>query len=96
MVIVIWVAGFGILLATWFEQWGRFGMDPKIGSCSILPDSKGRNPKVFLFVIAFWTPCLAIVTCYARIFYIVRKTARKSKGCCTANACKSNLKVKNS
>ncbi|XP_046816319.1 G-protein coupled receptor moody isoform X3 [Vespa crabro] len=66
------------LIVTWFGHWGRFGLDPAIGSCSILPDVHGRNPKEFLFVLAFLTPCVAIVVCYARIFYIVRKTASKS------------------
>ncbi|KAK2588326.1 hypothetical protein KPH14_004343 [Odynerus spinipes] len=78
MVLATWFLGFGFLIATWFGHWGRFGLDPVIGSCSILPDVHGRNPKEFLFVLAFLTPCIAIVVCYARIFYIVRKTASKS------------------
>jgi len=36
------------------------------------------SPKEFLFVMAFALPCLAIMICYARIFYIVRKTAMKT------------------
>ena len=36
---------------------------------------KGSSPKEFLFVMAFALPCCAIVLCYARIFYIVRKAA---------------------
>ena len=79
MVLAIWVSGFGALIATWFEQWGRFGLDPEIGSCSILPDVNGHSPKEFLFILAFLAPCVAIVVCYARIFYIVRKTAIKSR-----------------
>lgn len=80
MVLVIWIVAFGVLIVTWFEQWGRFGLDPVIGSCSILPDVKGRSPKEFLFFLAFLIPCLAIIVCYARIFYIVRETASKSRG----------------
>jgi hypothetical protein len=38
----------------------------------------GQSPKQFLFLAAFALPCLAIVLCYARIFYIVRKTALKT------------------
>lgn len=79
MLAAIWISGFGALVATWFGQWGRFGLDPVIGSCSILPDVHGRSPKEFLFILAFLTPCLAIVVCYARIFYIVRKTALRSR-----------------
>ncbi|XP_069673766.1 G-protein coupled receptor moody [Periplaneta americana] len=79
MVACTWVFGFGALIATWFGKWGRFGLDKRIGSCSILPDSHDRSPKEFLFIVAFVIPCLAIVVCYARIFYIVRKTALKSR-----------------
>lgn len=35
--------------------------------------------QVVLFLVAFVIPCIAIVVCYARIFYIVRKTAMKSR-----------------
>ncbi|XP_078038774.1 G-protein coupled receptor moody [Augochlora pura] len=79
MVISIWFVAFGVLVVTWFESWGRFGLDTAIGSCSILPDVNGRSPKEFLFVVAFLIPCVAIVVCYARIFFIVRRTAWKSK-----------------
>ncbi|XP_020289239.1 G-protein coupled receptor moody isoform X2 [Pseudomyrmex gracilis] len=80
MVLATWIAAFGLLIVTWFERFGRFGLDPVIGSCSILPDVNGRSPKEFLFVLAFLIPCLAIIVCYARIFYIVRETAGKSRG----------------
>lgn len=79
MVASTWLCGFGALVATWLGKWGRFGLDPGIGSCSILPDQYGHSPKVFLFLVAFVIPCIAIVVCYARIFYIVRKTAMKSR-----------------
>ncbi|XP_031830923.1 G-protein coupled receptor moody isoform X2 [Nomia melanderi] len=79
MVLSIWFVAFGVLVVTWFESWGRFGLDIAIGSCSILPDVHGRSPKEFLFVVAFLIPCVAIVVCYARIFYIVRKAAWKSR-----------------
>lgn len=79
MVGCTWVCGFGALVATWLGKWGRFGLDPHIGSCSILPDSHGRSPKEFLFITAFVIPCIAIAGCYARIFYIVRQTALKSR-----------------
>ncbi|XP_012278574.1 G-protein coupled receptor moody [Orussus abietinus] len=95
MVLATWISGFGALIATWFGQWGRFGLDPTIGSCSILPDVNGRSPKEFLFILAFLTPCIAIVVCYARIFYIVRKTALKSRrNKAAADLVKANLEVK--
>ncbi|XP_019696028.1 G-protein coupled receptor moody [Harpegnathos saltator] len=80
MVLAIWIFSFGLLVVTWFERWGRFGLDTAIGSCSILPDVNGHSPKIFLFVLAFLIPCLAIIVCYARIFYIVRKSSLKSRG----------------
>lgn len=79
MVACTWVCGFGALVATWLGVWGQFGLDRQIGSCSILPDEHGRSPKAFLFIVAFVIPCISIVVCYARIFYIVRKTALKSR-----------------
>lgn len=41
--------------------------------------SPGNSPKEFLFIIAFALPCMFIVICYARIFYIVRRTAIRSR-----------------
>ncbi|XP_052742060.1 G-protein coupled receptor moody [Bicyclus anynana] len=79
MVASTWAFSFGALIATWLEKWGRFGLDPSIGSCSILPDRNNRSPKEFLFVGAFMLPCLAIVICYARIFCIVREAAQRSR-----------------
>uniref|UniRef100_A0A182SKD9 G-protein coupled receptors family 1 profile domain-containing protein n=1 Tax=Anopheles maculatus TaxID=74869 RepID=A0A182SKD9_9DIPT len=79
MVAFTWILGFGSLLPTWHEKWGKFGLDIAIHSCSILPDSQRHSPKQFLFFIAFALPCLAIIVCYARIFYIVRSTALRTK-----------------
>uniref|UniRef100_A0A1B0FP02 G-protein coupled receptors family 1 profile domain-containing protein n=1 Tax=Glossina morsitans morsitans TaxID=37546 RepID=A0A1B0FP02_GLOMM len=59
--------------------WGKFGLDINIGSCSILPDRNGRSPKVILFLLAFLVPCICIVCCYARIFYLVRKAAFRTR-----------------
>ncbi|XP_076661702.1 G-protein coupled receptor moody isoform X2 [Halictus rubicundus] len=96
MVIGIWILAFGFLVVTWFESWGRFGLDTAIGSCSILPDVHGRSPKEFLFVVAFLIPCVAIVVCYARIFYIVRKTAwKRRKRNLTANTDAKDVKREN-
>uniref|UniRef100_A0AAG5D3I8 G-protein coupled receptors family 1 profile domain-containing protein n=1 Tax=Anopheles atroparvus TaxID=41427 RepID=A0AAG5D3I8_ANOAO len=79
MVAFTWILGFGSLLPTWHEKWGKFGLDVGIHSCSILPDSQRHSPKQFLFLIAFALPCLSIIVCYARIFYIVRSTALRTK-----------------
>lgn len=78
MIAATWIFAFSALIPTWRSKWGRFGLDKDIGSCSILPDKHGTSPKEFLFTMAFIVPCLFILICYARIFYIVRKTALKS------------------
>jgi len=93
MVACTWISGFGALVATWTGMWGQFGLDVDIGSCSILPDQNGTSPKAFLFLVAFVIPCISIVVCYARIFYIVRKTALKSRSMprCLVPACKPSI-----
>ena len=63
-----WICGFLFLVPTSLSLWGHFGLDPSIGSCTILPDNHGRSSKEFLFVFAFLSPCLAIIVCYARWF----------------------------
>ncbi|CAH2245643.1 G-protein coupled receptor moody-like [Pararge aegeria] len=78
MLITIWAVSFGVVTPTWFEKWGVFGLDTSIGSCSILCDERGRSPKKSLFLTAFILPCVAIILCYARIFFIVRKATMKS------------------
>ena len=80
MIALTWIGCFGSLLPTLLGQWGTFGLDKDIGSCSILPDAHRRSPKEFLFVVAFVLPCLAIIICYARIFFIVRRAAAVSHG----------------
>lgn len=52
---------------------GAFGYDSKLGTCSILEDEHGRSSKKVLFVIAFIIPCLIIIGCYAKIFWVVHK-----------------------
>ncbi|XP_050677485.1 G-protein coupled receptor moody-like [Leptidea sinapis] len=78
MLAAIWLASFGVLIATWFDKWGRFGLDVDIGSCSIILDKNGRSPKKILFMTAFLLPSISILVCYTRIFFIVRKTTKNS------------------
>ena len=80
MIALTWLGCFGSLLPTLFGQWGVFGLDEEMGSCSILQDSHHHSPKEFLFVVAFLLPCVAIIVCYARIFFIVRQAAAVSHG----------------
>lgn len=79
MIAVLWLFCFCILIPTWHEVWGRFSLDTKVGSCSIIPDVHGNSPKKYLFVGGFLIPGLAIMVCYARIFIIVRQVAKKSR-----------------
>ncbi|XP_037029337.1 G-protein coupled receptor moody isoform X2 [Bradysia coprophila] len=78
MVAATWIGAFTSLIPTWRGVYGKFGLDQKIGSCSILLDSNQKSPKEFLFAMAFVVPCVSIIVCYARIFYIVRKTAMRT------------------
>lgn len=52
---------------------GKFDMDDKLGTCSIVDDKYGRSSKTSLFVIAFVIPCLIIIGCYTRIFWVVHE-----------------------
>ncbi|CAG7818730.1 unnamed protein product, partial [Allacma fusca] len=79
MIVLIWVGAFSSLIPTLFQFWGVFQLDTSIGSCSIMKDRYNRSPKEFLFLVAFVLPCLAIIVCYARIFFIVRKATVNSR-----------------
>lgn len=47
MVAGTWLGAFCSLIPTWNGKWGQFGLDKRIGSCSILPD-KDSELKYFL------------------------------------------------
>ena len=73
--------------------WGTLGEDKDTFTCTIKRDERGRcvyiiwgavlsccfsrSPKMFLFLLGFTLPCLAIITCYSAIFYRVR-TSRQA------------------
>lgn len=80
MIAFLWIVPFGALIPTYLEEWGRFSLDPITGSCTIIPDDHDMSPKKFLFIAAFAVPTLAIIVCYARILWIVKKTTKKSRG----------------
>ena len=79
MMAALWIFPFGALIPTCLGLWGEFSLDIVTGSCTIVPDDNDNSPKKFLFIIAFLLPSLAIILCYARILWIVRKTAKKSR-----------------
>lgn len=93
MIIFCWLFSYGFQLPTLFKVWGRFGYDEKLGTCSILPDENGRSSKTALFFIAFITPCLIIIACYARIFWVVHESeVRMRQHSKNQNAVPNNLR----
>lgn len=77
MILSTWMISFAVMLPTWTGLWGRFGLDTAVGSCSILTDSRFRSPKIVLFCLAFLVPGLCILICYPRIYWLVRRAARR-------------------
>lgn len=79
MIVFCWVFSYGMQLPTLVGAWGTFGYDPKLGTCSIRTDDHGRSSKTALFVTAFVIPCLIIIACYAKIFWVVHKSEQRMK-----------------
>ncbi|XP_076314324.1 G-protein coupled receptor moody-like [Tachypleus tridentatus] len=79
MIVAIWLFSFGMLLPTLIGAWGRFGYDQKILNCSILKVN-GRSSKTFLFIFGFLLPCVTIIICYARIFWVLKRSANRIRG----------------
>ncbi|GJQ65663.1 hypothetical protein Trydic_g7751 [Trypoxylus dichotomus] len=73
----IWLIAYGLHLPTLAGVWGMFGLDKKLGTCSIREDKNGNTPKVSLFIIGFALPCIVIVVCYAKIYCVVRKSNKR-------------------
>ncbi|UYV82943.1 hypothetical protein LAZ67_22001459 [Cordylochernes scorpioides] len=73
MILFTWIFPVVLVFPTLFGKWGRFGYDPTILNCSIL-EVNGKSPKVFLFILGFLIPCVAILACYSRIFLVVRRS----------------------
>lgn len=79
MIAFCWVLSFGMQIPTLLGVWGMFGLDGKLGTCTILKDNNGNSSKTALFVIAFLIPCCVIVSCYARIFWVVHKSESRMR-----------------
>lgn len=73
----IWALSYGLQLPTLLGIYGTFGLDRKIGTCSINPDAEGNNPKTTLFIIGFATPCLIIIISYTKIYWVVRQSHKR-------------------
>lgn len=79
MIVFCWVFSYGMQLPTLVGAWGTFGYDPKLGTCSIREDDHGHSSKTTLFVTAFVIPCLIIIACYTKIFWVVHKSEQRLK-----------------
>ncbi|XP_058128774.1 G-protein coupled receptor moody [Anopheles coustani] len=79
MIVTCWLFSYGFQLPTLFGVWGRFGYNKQLGTCSILPDEHGRSSKTAMFIIAFLIPCIIIIICYSRIFWVVHASEKRMK-----------------
>lgn len=78
MIVTIWITSFLLLLPPLLGVWGTLGLDPDVGTCTILTLNE-KSPKMFLYIFAFGLPSVIFIFCYVRIFFVVRKTSRKSQ-----------------
>ncbi|XP_034231918.1 G-protein coupled receptor moody-like isoform X2 [Thrips palmi] len=79
MIVFCWLFSYGFQLPTLAGVWGVFGFDKQLGTCSIRPDAAGRSSKTALFVTAFVVPCIIIIGCYARIFWVVHESEKRMR-----------------
>ncbi|CAH1173940.1 unnamed protein product [Phaedon cochleariae] len=90
----IWAFSYGLQIPTLLGKWGVFGMDEKLGTCSITTDKYGHSSKTALFVIGYAAPCIVIVLCYAKIYWVVRRSHKKLEQHSTGNKFKkSEMKI---
>ncbi|XP_055912322.1 G-protein coupled receptor moody [Eupeodes corollae] len=71
MIAFCWLFAYGMQLPTLFAVWGKFDYDARLGTCSIMNDENGHSSKTALFMIAFVIPCIIIIGCYTKIFWVV-------------------------
>ncbi|XP_060662053.1 LOW QUALITY PROTEIN: G-protein coupled receptor moody-like, partial [Drosophila nasuta] len=79
MIAACWLISYGMQLPTLLGAWGRFGYDDRLQTCSIMSDDHGHSSKTTLFITAFVIPCLVIIACYAKIFWVVHKSEQRLK-----------------
>ncbi|UYV67158.1 hypothetical protein LAZ67_4004141 [Cordylochernes scorpioides] len=73
MIAFIWLFCFGMMIPTLAGVWGKFGLNKRIHSCTIL-SVNGSSPKNFLFILGFTLPVVAIVICYLIIFVLLYRS----------------------
>lgn len=86
MVAGTWLGAFSSLIPTWQGKWGQFGLDRKIGSCSILPDKDSEFSKYFPNKIQMDID-LALYVCYLNfvaviVCYLKRKLPHNNDNMC--------------
>lgn len=78
MIGFVWVFSFAILIPTLAGKWGKFAVDPRLQTCTIVRVNK-KSSKQALFVIGFIIPCIAIIVCYSRIFCVLKQSESRIK-----------------
>lgn len=71
------VFSIGMQIPTLLGIWGQYQYDEKLKTCSIMADAAGRSSKSYLMIIGFIIPCIIIVCCYTKIFWIVHSSEKK-------------------
>ncbi|XP_044009249.1 G-protein coupled receptor moody-like isoform X2 [Aphidius gifuensis] len=79
MIAMCYICSYGMQLPTLTGSWGKFDYDEKLGTCSIIKDENGRSSKTFLFITAFIIPCIVIVCCYTKIFWVVHSSESRMR-----------------
>ncbi|XP_012225431.1 G-protein coupled receptor moody isoform X1 [Linepithema humile] len=79
MIVFCWLFSYGMQIPTLLGVWGKFDFDPNLETCSIVKDRYGYTSKTFLFIMGFLIPCMVIVGCYAKIFWVVHKSESRMR-----------------
>lgn len=78
MLAMMWTYSIALLLMPFFEVWGRLTLNPRTGTCTIVPDQNGRSPKEFIILSIVSFAAIIMIFCYIRILWVVRKTSSKT------------------
>ncbi|XP_030037427.2 G-protein coupled receptor moody [Manduca sexta] len=79
MLAALWIFSVGFISLPFFEIWGQMGLDPKAGSCTIIPDKNNGNPKKTIVSSSIIIAFVTIFLCYIRILMVVKKSALRIK-----------------
>ncbi|KAF7405518.1 hypothetical protein HZH66_004424 [Vespula vulgaris] len=79
MIIFCWLFAYVMQVPTLLGVWGKFDYDMYLETCSIVKDDHGHTSKRFLFATGFVIPCVVIVGCYAKIFWVVHSSESRMR-----------------